>query len=143
MCWLPGDFFYFFYFHERYILQCTPRCLYLLGTLCPSYIKILTNNVELYTVSGVRLQNCQLGSRPPFVNSSHDLHSHPPSTNSNQDLHTPPQKTTFHQIQPRSRLVLMEGGRLWRSWLKLMEGGRLWRSWLELLEDGPLWRSWL
>jgi hypothetical protein len=59
MCWPLGDFIDF---HVRYILQCTPRCLYLLGTLCSSYTEILTYNVELYTVSGVRLQNCRLGS---------------------------------------------------------------------------------
>jgi hypothetical protein len=29
----------------------------------------------------------------------------------------------FHKLQPRSGLVLMEGGGLWRSWLKFMEGG--------------------
>ncbi len=41
--WPLGDFFYFY---VRYILHCTPRCTYLLGTLCSSYIEILTNNVH-------------------------------------------------------------------------------------------------
>ena len=34
------------YFYVRYILHCTPRCTFLLGTLCSSYIEILTNNVH-------------------------------------------------------------------------------------------------